>query len=332
MLPIVVSLLPVICYLVLLIILDNYKLVKPGIILRTVFWGCIAAVIAFFINEFFHQFVSYKVLTLGIAPVVEEILKAIFPLLLLRKGRIGFIVDGAIIGFAAGCGFAFLENCYYLVTLPEQNIMVWILRGFGTSLMHGGNTAIIMIMAVIFEKRFSRSFLVYIARLPLSIMVHAFFNLFLFPPVVNMIIQVAGLPILMMIVFSWSEKKTSLWLQNGFDSDLQMLQQLQSGKFSQTKQGKYLAGFRNTFPAEVVLDFICYLKIYLELSINAKGFLLMKESGFNPKVDNEIKTSFKEMEYLERSIGAGGMAVLKPLLQKSKKELWQIYFLKDRVK
>lgn len=329
---IIISLLPVFCYLILFIILDNYKLVKLNVIFKTFLWGCLAAVIAFFINEFFRGFVSYKVLTLGIAPIIEEILKAAFPLLLFRKGRIGFIVDGAIIGFAAGCGFAFLENCYYLITLPQQHVMVWILRGFGTSLMHGGNTAIIIIMAIIFEKRFSRSFIVYIARLPLSIMIHSFFNLFLFPPVVNMIVQVVGLPILMMAVFAWSEKQTSLWLQSGFDSDLEMLKQLKTGNFSSTQQGKYLAGFRNTFPSEVVMDFFCYIRIYLELSIKAKGFMLMKESGFCPAIDEDITNKFNELDYLQKSIGPSGMAMIKPLLHKSKKELWQIYFLRDRVK
>ena len=33
--------------------------------------------------------------------------------LLVHRHRVGFLVDGAILGFAVGAGFAVVENLYY---------------------------------------------------------------------------------------------------------------------------------------------------------------------------------------------------------------------------
>jgi len=109
-----------------------------------------------------------------------------------------------------------------------------------------------------------------------------------------------------------------------------MLGFLKSGKFSETKQGQYLAGFRNVFSGEIVLDLFCYLRVYLELAIRAKGVLLLRETGMNISADEEIKAKFKELKYLEKSIGSAGKTILKPLLHTSAKELWQMYFLENQ--
>ena len=49
-----------------------------------------------------------------LAPLVEEALKALWIAVLLRRGRVGFLVDAAILGFAVGAGFALVENVEYL--------------------------------------------------------------------------------------------------------------------------------------------------------------------------------------------------------------------------
>ena len=48
------------------------------------------------------------------------------------------MIDAAIYGFAVGAGFAFIENIYYLHSLEHHKIVVWIIRGLGTAVMHGG--------------------------------------------------------------------------------------------------------------------------------------------------------------------------------------------------
>jgi RsiW-degrading membrane proteinase PrsW (M82 family) len=88
-----------------------------------------------------------------VAPVVEEILKAIYIVWLLRRNKVGFVVDAATYGFAVGTGFAFIENIYYLPVHPNPTIWTWIVRGFGTALMHSGTTAIFAMISRTLQDR-----------------------------------------------------------------------------------------------------------------------------------------------------------------------------------
>lgn len=197
--------------------------------------------------------------------------------------------------------------------------------------MHGGNTAIFTLLAIQFtSKQKIIRFYHFLPGLAAAVLIHSFFNHFFLSPLSNTLLQVLGLPLLLMGFFSLSEKNMGKWLQDGFDSDVKMLVFLKSGKFAETKQGEYLAGFRKVFSGEVVLDIFCYLRLYLELAIRAKGVLLMRENGISFQTDEEIKAKFLEMKYLEKSIGKAGKTVLKPLLHSSPKELWQIYFLQKQ--
>ena len=64
--------------------------------------------------------------------------------------RIGEGAIGAwiiLIGFAIGAGFAVIENLHYLSALPDRNVWLWSVRGFGTAILHGTTTAIVLITA-----------------------------------------------------------------------------------------------------------------------------------------------------------------------------------------
>lgn len=328
---ILISLLPVLVFLGMLILLDNYKLVKINSILRAIGWGIFVAFVCYFANTLFLPVAGIEILSKYVAPILEESAKALLPFILIKKGKIGFLVDAAILGFAVGSGFALLENIYYLHQLESSNIMVWIFRGFGTAIMHGGNTAIFALISVYFAGKYKHVKLVhFLPGLTVAIVIHAFFNHFLLPPLINTLLQVTALPLLLIGLFSNSEKNLGKWLQSGFDSDVKLLGFLKSGKFSDTKQGIYLTGFSKSFSGEVVLDLFCYLHVYLELAIRAKGVLLLQEIGLKVDIDNEINAKFQELNYLSKSIGKTGKAVLKPLLHSSQKELWQIYFLENQ--
>jgi hypothetical protein len=75
------------------------------------------------------------------------------------------------------------------------------------------------------------------------------------------------------------------------------------------------------------MDLLCYLRIHLELSLRAKGILMMREAGFDAQPDDETRALFQELRYLEGSIGTTGKLVLLPFLHVSGKELWQLYVI-----
>jgi hypothetical protein len=113
----------------------------------------------------------------------------------------------------------------------------------------------------------------------------------------------------------------------GLDADAELLRLMQSGEFSQSRAGSYLQSLRDRFRGEVLADMLCYLRLHVELSIKAKGVLLMRESGFNVPPDAEVRAKFDELRYLERSIGATGKLAIMPFLHTGSHDLWQLHML-----
>lgn len=77
----------------------------------------------------------------------------------------------------------------------------------------------------------------------------------------------------------------------------------------------------------VVVDMLCYLRLYTELALRAKGALMMRENGLDTPVGERTRAKFEEMRYLETSIGKTGCLAMRPFLQMTRKDLWQLYVL-----
>jgi RsiW-degrading membrane proteinase PrsW (M82 family) len=331
-LAIVISLAPVFVFLVSLILLDSYKLVKARSVSSAILYGCLIAGVAYVVNTWIQRNtgLQFLVFTRYVAPAIEELLKALFIIYLIKRRRIGFMVDATIYGFAVGAGFAFIENVYYLTTSAEASLFLWVLRGFGTAVMHGGTTAIVALVAKReADARSTESVTIFWKGFLIAFIIHSYYNHFLFHPLFSPMSILVGLPIALMLVFQQSEKVTREWLGVGFDTDVELLQLITSGDLPQTKVGTYLKTLQNRFRGEVIADMICYLQIYLELSIRAKGVLLLREAGFTPPPETDTKEKFDELQYLQHSIGATGKLALLPFLHTSNRNLWQLTMLQS---
>jgi len=330
MINILVSFLPIVLFLLALIYLDSFKLVKSGLVALAILSGNLAAVIAFFINSALVENTSIDLANYikYIAPIIEEFFKVFIIIYLLLKHKIGFMVDAAIYGFAAGAGFAVVENIYYLNTVTDSGLFLWIIRGFGTAVMHGGTTAVFSIITKGFIDRYKRFHAYYIIPGFLSVVIiHSLFNHLLFSPVLMTMLQLIILPIILITVFHKSEMKLKQWMETGMDNDVRLLEQINSGKISDTHVGEYLISLQNNFSGNIIGDMLCYIKLNLELAVKAKGVLLMKEAGLQVLIDNEVKEKFEEIRYLERSIGSTGRLAVTPVLHNSTHDLWQLYML-----
>ena len=324
------GLLPVCCFLAALVYLDSYKLVPMRWILGAIVLGCIAGVASYPLNVGIGGLldVEFVTLTRYVAPVVEEALKALIIVVLIRNNRIGFLVDAAIFGFAVGAGFAIFENLFYLQYSPTMSLGTWIVRGFGTAIMHGGATAVFSIMAhTLMGQHPGKGRILLIPGFVVAIVVHSLFNHFFFPPVINTLVVLASLPVLLGVVFQLSEKSVSDWLGMGFDADTELLELINSGDFSASKVGLYLHSLKEKFEGPVVVDLLCYLRLHTELSIRAKGLLMMREQGFMDKAGEETRAKLEELKFLESSIGTTGLLAIKPFMRMSQKDLWQFYML-----
>lgn len=327
---IVISILPVIVFLIALIFLDSYKLVRAKLILLMILFGFAVAFVCLFINTRLMDLLGWETrhYTRYIAPFIEELFKGSCIAYLITRKRTGFMVDAAIYSFAAGAGFAITENIYNLYVLPESSLLYCILRGFGTAIMHGGTTALFGTISMsIHERNASNPARIFLPGLLVAAAIHSLFNHFLISPVLSALGLVIGLPLIMLFVFYRSEKGLRRWLGVGFDTDAQLLEMITAGEILHTRIGDYFMSFKDKVSGEVLADMLCLLRIHLELSIRGKGILLMREAGFEIPEDPEVKEKFAELRYLEKSVGRTGRLAIMPLLRWSSRDLWQLYML-----
>jgi RsiW-degrading membrane proteinase PrsW (M82 family) len=324
------GLVPVVLFLVGLMVLDSFKLVTRSTVIRAIAWGGVAALLSLGLNTVVLEGVRLDPVLVKryVAPLIEELLKAVYVVVLIRGGRVGFLVDAAILGFAAGTGFALVENIYYAWTLGDFRPLLWIVRGLGTAVLHGSTTAVVAIAAKdLTDRRNATSLRLFAPGLGLAWLVHSFFNHLVLNPLLSTALLLLAMPLLLFLVFEHSERATRDWLGAGFDNDLELLETIQSGAIKRTRVGEYFESLRDRLPGPVRADMLCWLEIYLELALRAKGLLIARSAGIRMPPDEEVTARFVELRYLERSIGPTGRLALTPLMRTSRRDLWQLYFL-----
>jgi RsiW-degrading membrane proteinase PrsW (M82 family) len=325
-----VGLLPVVIFLVVLVWMDSYKLVKLKSVLAVIVAGGVAALVAMYLNGWLLETLGWPLKTYSryAAPVLEESLKALIIVYLFRTHRIGFLVDSAIMGFAVGAGFALVENYHYLQIYGAASYGVWIVRGFGTAIMHGGVAALFAILSqTLTERQMKINPLYYLPGFLVAVVLHSAFNHFLVAPVLQTIGTLFILPPLLQLVFMHSAKALHEWLELDFDADTELIEMIESGEFSQSRIGRYLDDLRKKFEGPVVVDMLCYLRVYTELAIRAKAALIARENGLEVPVGERTREKFQELRFLEQSIGKTGCLAMKPFLQIERKDLWQMHVI-----
>jgi RsiW-degrading membrane proteinase PrsW (M82 family) len=326
------ALLPVLVFLVILYLMDSFKLVSPRAIAAALAAGAVCALAALALHAWLLPAtgLSPRLFSRYVAPVTEEAFKAVYIVFVLGRRRLGFLVDAAILGFAVGTGFAVVENLDYLQKLADQRLVLWIVRGFGPALLHGTSTTLFAILAKsLVDRHAERWGLVVSAALVVAIAFHSLFNHFPMPPIVAACLLLVALPAIVTIVFGRSERATREWVGEGMDLDVALLGLLTSAEFGRTRLGSYLRQLRDRFPGPVVADMFCLLRIELELAIRAKGMLMARQEGVVLPPDPDVRARLEERRYLQRSIGATGLLALKPLRVARSRDDWHTYLLEQ---
>ncbi|MCP5087475.1 MAG: PrsW family intramembrane metalloprotease, partial [Rhodobacteraceae bacterium] len=158
--------------------LDLYATGSFQLVMACFVWGIASLAMALFLANRLTLdwgWVNQQTLTRYVAPVSEELLKALFLIFLVRRAQFTYFVDGAIYGFAVGMGFAIIENALYLSKTPDVSLAMS--RVISTNLMHA--TATSMVGIALGRARFHRAggrFLWLLAGLATAIAIHAGFN------------------------------------------------------------------------------------------------------------------------------------------------------------
>lgn len=323
-----IGLLPVLLFLAALVLMDTFKLAHWTTIAEAILWGVAVAVFCDVAYDGLGRIASDSTLSRYVAPPLEEIAKGAFVAYLLIRRRIGFLVDAAVIGFAVGCGFALAENIAFLRALGNATPLLWLVRGFGTAILHGALTSVFaMVAKATIDRRGLRFGLAFLPALALVATIHSAFNHLLLPPLAMACLLLVVLPVLVIVVFQHSERATRDWVVAGLDLDIELLNLIASDVFQMTRFGQYLDSLKARFPPHVVVDMFCLLRVELELSIQAKALVLAAEAGLNVPVHPDADAALSEMEYLRRSIGPTGLLALGPLHVSSDRDVWHEHVL-----
>ncbi len=323
---------PVIALLAALKALDAFQLVRVRDVMTTLALGAACALAALAVNRFLADAFDLRTVTLSryAAPVVEECAKAAVLVALVLRRRIGFLVDAGIHGFAVGAGFTLFENFQFWVVRPDAGLVVWLVRGTGTAIMHAGTAAIIALAAkATADRQGDQRAMHWIPGLGLAMVLHSLFNHFLLSPLLSAVGIALIVPPAVVAVFRWAVRRMEESLHRGFDADSELLGLILSGQVSDSPVGAYLATLRERFRSEIVVDLLCYLRIRLELSLHLKGLLFLREAGFEPEPDPEVRAKLTELDFLERSIGATGRLALAPFLRDGPTASWQKEILRS---
>jgi RsiW-degrading membrane proteinase PrsW (M82 family) len=329
---IVIALVPVLLLLAALQLMDSFRLVRLSAILAAIAAGAAAAFACLWLHTVILSFVDIPTTPFAryVAPVTEEAVKSLFIIFLLKRRRIAFLVDAAVFGFAVGTGFALIENIDYLRHLDNARLSLWLVRGLGTAVLHGATTAIFAIVARTMADRWStRKLFGLVPGLILAMAIHSAFNHLPLPPLAMTLLLLAVLPLAILVVFQRSERATRDWIGAGLDIDMELLELMRSDAFVVTRFGTYLQQLRARFSGVVVADMYCLLRLEIELSIQAKAMLMARERGVEIPVDDDLRTTLREIDYLHQSIGRMGEMALAPLHVTSDRDRWHRYLMEQ---
>lgn len=334
----VLALGPVTLFLLALIYLDSFKLVTfmsvrfisvvGAVAFGTLMGGACYYVSGLAMDAFDADFLHYS---RYIAPVVEESLKATVMIYLISRDRVGFMIDAAIYGVGIGAGFALFENVYYYTVFPDANLSIWMVRGLGTAIMHGGATAILGVTALsLSERRAGFNPLNYLPGMIVAISLHAIFNQFVGYPVLSTAATIIILPLAVLFVFDKSEHEAHEWLIHDYESHEHLLQAIRDGSFAHEEAGRFITDVTERLGKAHAEDVFEYLRIHTELVLRAEQLLLARERGEEMPPRPEDHENFAKIHALERKVGKTAMLAIWPHLKFSHKELWELHELEVR--
>lgn len=329
-----IALLPTLAFLFLLDQLDSFRLVSLRAAIVALAAGGALAIAGYFLNAGMMDLLDAAIgpYTRYGAPVVEEALKAGVMIALFMRARIGFLIDAAIIGFALGTGFALVENLYFLYTFPDANAGTWIVRGFGTAMMHGGATAIFGVLAQSWTERHTKfGPMLYVPGFLAAVGLHSLFNHLLGQPMIATGVMLVLVPAILFAVFAKSEHRIHDWLIKDHADHEKLLGAMDS-EFAQSEAGRFIAELADKFEGTHAADIYAYMRLHNQLVLRAEEFLLAREAGTKPHVTADDRDRFRELHALEHKIGRTALLALWPHLHYSRQELAELYELENRAR
>ena len=308
-----VSLLPVVLYMIILKLLDSFRIIRVRMLAECLVMGIVSCVASALVVCSSDSIATYSF-------IVEELLKGFPVLALVVRKKIVFFIEALVYGAVIGSGFALAENILYLYSMPDMHFGTALFRGFSTALLHMGCTAL-MALALLETKM--KWWLAVITVLPFAI--HYFYNLMFLAPLVMMVATVLTFLFAFILINNYNERMIYEWMDHSIAFDVQLLCAIREGRLSDTNAGKYLIHIRQQLEPEVFFDCICFIQQYLELLVEGKSRMLLEQSGLAVPLTLDDKrlhnAKVAELKQLRRNIGKLGEYLLRPVITVNDQDL-----------
>lgn len=314
---------------------DFYQTGSAKFIIYSGAWGILSYFFAAQINPALidHDIFSRDTLVRFVAPVLEEILKGLILLYLIRHPDFKYFLDGAIYGFASGVGFAIFENFEYILGHPSTALVLAISRVLSTNLIHATGSALIGIALGL--ARFNRSGFLRVLYLGiglgLAIAIHSGFNNMVNDGIALGFAFAAGLGGAGMI--AWAARRGLKEEKTWVHENIGLTQGITSGEASVVQRlnevDTLLAPLAKRFGADKAAQIEKFLFMQAQLAIQGKMLEKMQDEKMRLAIQAQSKDLDEKMNNARRAVGTYCMLYLRNIFPANDTQLWDI--LQQRV-
>ena len=333
----VIALAPVLVCLVVFERVDAFRLIGLREIGLLLLGGGVLAAISYAANgSVLDQFpLRQDIYSQVVAPVVEESMKAGLLIALFAFNRFGYLIDAAIAGFAIGAGFSVVENMFYLHEFTQASLGVWLVRGFGTAIMHGGAAAIMAVLSQVLyaprlridADRFRFNLVLFLPGLAAAMALHAGFNHFTGAPLTAMAVVLLAVPLGLFVIFALGERYAHRWLAENRQAHGKLLDDIESGAFAASNNGRALQALADRLGPDGAKDLFDYVQLNADLVVRAETNLLALEEHEVVAFRDDVRERFHRLHALERRLGMSPVMAVRQHLHFSRNDLWEMHEL-----
>jgi protease PrsW len=338
-LKVVISIAPVAVCLAVFRAVDVFQLVPLAEVVELLTAGAVVCIACYFVaGGLIDEFPMRRgVYSQEVAPVLEEVLKAVVIIVLFAINRVGYLIDAAIVGFAVGGGFALAENIFYLNQFTGADLGVWLVRGFGTAIMHGGATAILAVVSQLLfaprlrmsVDRFHFNLGLFVPGLLCAIALHAAFNQFTKTPLAAMTAVLIAVPIAILVMFAVGERYAHRWLTTEEAAHEKLLADIDSGAFAESSGGQAIQRLADRLGPALAPSILDYVRTHTELVVRAEEQLLALEAHEALSRERRLRDQFRHLHELERKLGRSAVLAVRQHLRFSRNDLWEMHELEE---
>ena len=336
-----VALIPVLVMLGLFVWLDAFALMNLKEVLMLLVLGGLAAVAAYPVSGRLLDTlpIGFSLYSRFVAPWIEEAIKALIMVVLFRLNRIGYKLDAVISGFAIGAGFSVVENVLYLTIFPQYGTGTWLVRGFGTAIMHGTTLAVLAAITHEFAERENReaagdfkfNLFWFVPGYGVAVALHMTFNQFPDQPLLAMTGAIVVAPVVLIAILSVGTAEAQRWLAAECAEHGAQLDALRAGRWPDGPAGRKIAALAARLSVEKAKRVRRYWELQAWLITQAEQVMIEEAEGDAAFDANEVRSAFAELEGLKHAIGRSTGTELHALLPFSRNDYWEVAELRQRL-